>query len=241
MRGLIKILCTVIAASACLTACISDEISSSSSDRPEFSSDSLRFGQVWMGETSPAVAVTVYNRCDKVMRITDVSVSGVRGADVRLNVDGFSGTAFHDLDIRPGDSIIVLADLLPEAPVIGGRIDFSVNGTVTSLPFVGEALDPLILRDVTVTADTRLEAGAIVRVFGCLTVADGATLLIEEGASVYFHDGASLCVAGRLVAQGTPDAQIKLCGDRLGNVVTSIPFDIIPGQWGGVSVEGGKC
>ena len=82
--------------------------------------------------------------------------------------------------------------------------------------------------------------GAIVRVFGCLTVADGATLLIEEGASVYFHDGASLCVAGRLVAQGTPDAQIKLCGDRLGNVVTSIPFDIIPGQWGGVSVEG-KC
>ncbi|WP_289744939.1 hypothetical protein [Paramuribaculum intestinale] len=230
----------MIAASACLTACISDEISSSSSDRPEFSSDSLRFGQVWMGETSPAVAVTVYNRCDKVMRITDVSVSGVRGADVRLNVDGFSGTAFHDLDIRPGDSIIVLADVLPEAPVIGGRIDFSVNGAVTSLPFVGEALDPLILRDVTVTADTRLEAGAIVRVFGCLTVADGATLLMEEGASVYFHDGASLCVAGRLVAQGTPDAQIKLCGDRLGNVVTSIPFDIIPGQWGGVSVEGGS-
>ncbi|MDE5720162.1 MAG: hypothetical protein K2I34_05275 [Paramuribaculum sp.] len=200
----------------------------------------MKFGQVWMGEASPAVAVTVYNRCDKVMRISDISVYGVSGGDIRLNVDGFSGTVFHDVDIRPGDSIAVLADVLPEAPVIGGRIDFSVNGAVTSLPIAGQALDPLTLRDVTLVSDTRFEAGAIVRVFGCLTVAEGATLTIEEGAAVHFHDGASLCVEGRMLARGTPLAQIKLCGDRLGNVVTSIPFDIIPGQWGGMVVAGGS-
>ena len=72
------------------------------------------------------------------MRITDVELSGVAGADVRLNVDGFSGQTFHDVDIRPGDSIAVLADAFPERKEISGSIVFTVNGAVTSLPIAGD-------------------------------------------------------------------------------------------------------
>ena len=221
-------------------SCISDDLSSSPADRPEFSAESLDFGQIWAGEWSPAVAVTVYNRGSKVMRITDVELSGVAGADVRLNVDGFSGQTFHDVDIRPGDSIAVLADAFPERKEISGSIVFTVNGAVTSLPIAGEALEPLTLRDLTVTADTRIEAGSLVRVFGCLDVEAGATLVVEEGATLCFHDGASLRVGGKLIVQGAPGRQVKLCGDRLGNVVTTIPFDLIPGQWEGIIADGGE-
>lgn len=241
MRKLIKLIYAAVALPWVImpASCISDDLSSSPADRPEFSAESLDFGQVWAGEWSPAVAVTVYNRGSKVMRITDVALSGVSGADVRLNVDGFSGLTFHDVDMRPGDSIAVLADAFPEGKEISGSIVFTVNGAVTSLPIAGEALEPLTLRDMAVTADTRIEAGSLVRVFGCLDVRAGATLVVEEGATLCFHDGASLWVGGKLIVQGTPELQVKLCGDRLGNVVTTIPFDLIPGQWEGIVADGG--
>ncbi|MDE5632627.1 MAG: hypothetical protein K2I54_07470, partial [Muribaculaceae bacterium] len=65
-------------------------------------------------------------------------------------------------------------------------------------------------------------------------VAPGATLTIAPGTTLCFHDKAELIVRGSLHAEGTAEQPIVMTGDRTGNVVGDISFDIMSRQWGGV-------
>ena len=78
------------AASVGLGSCIEDGISTSPSDQPEFSVDTLAIGDVFTDETTPTYSFKVYNRHDKVMSINSIRLTGSKDY-FRLNVDGQSG------------------------------------------------------------------------------------------------------------------------------------------------------
>lgn len=65
-------------------------------------------------------------------------------------------------------------------------------------------------------------------------MAEGATLTVAPGTVLCFHDKASLIVRGTLVCEGTAEGPIVMTGDRTGNVVGDISFDIMSRQWSGV-------
>ncbi|MDE6300627.1 MAG: hypothetical protein K2M19_02800 [Muribaculaceae bacterium] len=223
-----------------LSGCIEDGFSDSGSDQPEFSVDTLKMGVILTEQPSTTSRFVVYNRAKKGMQISNVSLSGPHASLFRLNVDGFSGTEFRNVEIRANDSIFIFVEAtLPanerDVPVyVDASLDFVTNGVHRSVTIAAQGRDVRRLRGVTIDTDTRFEAGKPYQVFDSLVVAPGATLTVDPGVEFMFHDGAMMVVRGTLKAVGTPGNEITFAGDRTGNVAGDISFDIMSRQWTGM-------
>lgn len=215
------------------TGCIDDSVTTSGSAQPEFSTDTISLGQMWAGENSPTAMMRIYNRQSQGIILSRVAVARCIGGELRLNLDGVGGTEFHNIEIRANDSLFLLADATP-TPGFSAAVEITANGVTHTIPVSGSTISPTEFTDMTLTADYTIPAGSNIRVGGTLTIAPEATLTIGEGSTLYFRDGASVVARGRIIAHGTPQAQITLRGDRLSNVIPSIPFDVMSGQWEGI-------
>lgn len=239
LKSLIILLLAFVGASVAATSCIEDDITLSPADQPEFSVDTLKMGAVFTGVENPTFSFRVYNRHDKVLNINSIRLrSGEK--TFRLNVDGLSGSTFSDIEIRPNDSIYVMvATTLPvnghfRPTDVSDVIDFVTNGVTRSVVVTAEGSDVDRLRGEVITADTRWAADRPRQIFDSLVVAPGVTLTIDPGVTLYFHDGAYMNVRGSLKALGEAGKPVQMCGDRTGNVVTDISFDLMSRQWEGL-------
>lgn len=231
----------IIAVIIFFTSCIEDGFSNSPSHQPDYSTDTLKIGEVFTAQGTPTRSFIVYNRHSKGMVISNIKFrDSSTGEYFRVNVDGVSGREFNNVEIRAKDSIFVLVEAtVPEngfdAPrVINSPLDFTVNGVTSTVIINISGRDVNRLNGETLTADTRFTADRPYLITDSLVVAPGASLTIEAGASLYFHDKASLRVRGSLVTEGTPEKPINFTGDRTGNVVGGIPYELMSGQWDGV-------
>lgn len=222
------------------TACIEDDFTTSSSDVLEFSCDTLVFDTVFTELGTPTKRFTVYNRHKKMINISSVKFEGTNGGRFYLNVDGMTGEEFHDVEIRGEDSIFVFVEAYIDPtnknnPIeIKDNVQFVTNGVTQRVLVTAWGQDVVRKYGEVVESDARLTAEKPYVIFDSLVVAEGATLTIEPGATLCFHDDAYIDVRGTLNAIGTQYAPITLRGDRTDNVVGDIDFDIMSGQWGGV-------
>lgn len=217
-----------------LGSCIEDGYTTSSSDQPVFSVDTLQMGVIFTEAPSTTHRFTVYNRASKALNISKINLSGENASLFRLNVDGFTGREFHDVEIRANDSIFVFVETtLPanerSVPVeVAASLDFLTNGVTSSVTVAAQGRDVRRLYAETITSDTRFPADKAYQIFDSLVVAPGATLTIDPGAELFFHDGAMMVVRGSLKARGETGKEITFSGDRTGNVAADISFDIMP-------------
>ena len=229
------------AALAGMTSCIEDGYVTSADAQPVFSVDTLRMGTFFTGDVTPTYKFMVYNRHDKIMTLSSITLREGGGEGIfRLNVDGISGKSFTNIDIRPNDSIFVFVeatipvndDVLPHG--VEDKVDFITNGVTSTvvLSAVGQDVDRR--RGLVIDRDTRLDAEMPYQIFDSLIVARDATLTLGPGVKLHFHDKARMRVDGTLVTLGTPEAPVELSGDRTDNVVGSIPFDLMASQWAGL-------
>lgn len=229
------------------TGCIEDGITTAPSSQPVFSTDTLRLGTVWTGSPTPTSRFTVYNRHDKILNLSRVAFSDDPEGHFRLNVDGTSGREITDIEIRPNDSILVFVEAtIPETGmaqtvVTTRHIDFLVNGQTSSVTVTADARDIRRITSLTIVRDTLFTAEYPIQIADSLTVAAGATLTLEAGTRLLFHDKARMRVEGTLLSLGTPEKRVDMTGDRTGNVVSTIPYDIMSGQWGGVTFAEGSA
>lgn len=244
MKTLLKIFFSIVVLSA-LAGCIEDGIDTSPSAQPEFSVDTLRLGVVFTDQPTPTSRFMVYNRHDKILNISNIALrSGER--TFRLNVDGFSGTTFQNVEIRPNDSIYVFVEAtlrpngVPELTDFNDILDFTTNGVTRSVVINATGQDVERLRGVTVESDMRLDATYPYQIFDSLVVAPGATLTIGPGVRMHFHDKSYMRVYGSLVTEGTPERPVDMGGDRTGNVVGDISFDLMSSQWEGLEFAPGS-
>jgi len=232
--------------SALLTSCIEDGFDTSPSSQPAFSTDTLDMGLTFTDQPTPTHRFTVRNRHDKQLNISRIALSGEQPECFRINVDGFSGREFSDIEIRPGDSIYVFVEATlppnssPKLTDVFGSVDFTCNGVTQSVVLRAEGLDVIRRRGLTVTEDEVWDATYPYQIFDSLVVAPGATLTLREGVTLHFHDKAGLTVRGCLLAEGTPEAPVTMRGDRIDNVVGNISFDIMASQWDGVTFAPGS-
>ncbi len=231
----------IIAVLIFLTGCIEDGFSNSPSHQPEYSTDTLRIGEVFTAQGTPTRSFIVYNRNSKGIVISNIKFrDSSTGEYFRVNVDGVSGKEFNNVEIRAKDSIFVLVEAtVPEngfdAPrVINSPLDFIVNGVTSTVVINISGRDVNRLNGETITADTRFTADRPYLITDSLVVAPDVTLTIDAGATLHFHDKASLRVRGTLVTEGTPEKPINFTGDRTGNVVGGIPYELMSGQWDGL-------
>lgn len=222
------------------SSCIEDDFTTSSSEVLEFSCDTLAFDTVFTELGTPTKKFTVYNRHKKMINISSIKMSGANGGKFHLNVDGVTGEEFHDVEIRGKDSIFVFIEAYIEPndknnPIeITDYVQFVTNGVPQKVTVTAWGQDVVRKYGEVLTEDTRFTAERPYVIFDSLVVEQGATLTIDPGATVCFHDKAFMEVRGKLSAIGTQEAPITLRGDRTDNVVGDIDFDIMSGQWGGV-------
>lgn len=239
MKMIVRFLLSITVVLA-LGACIEDGFTTSPSDTPVFSTDIVDMGDVFTDETTPTSRILIHNRNSKSLLLSEISLSGPDAEYFRINVDGSSTPqGWTNLEIRGKDSVFVLIQAtLPERGDLtdnfSAQLDVRTNGVVTSLPIVARGVNVTRLRAQTITSDTRLVADKPYQIYDSLVVAPGATLTIDPGTTLCFHDKGELIVRGTLICEGTAEQPIVMTGDRTGNVVTDISFDIMSRQWTGV-------
>ena len=244
MKNILLSLSLLLAAA--LGGCIEDSFSTAPADAPVAAVDTLRMGTVFTEECTPTFRFTLHNRASKSVSISSISLSGADAGHFRINVDGFSGKEFHHVEIRNRDSIFIFVEATLPAngrttPVpADARVEYSCNGVTRSVVLQAMGRDACRLRAHTVTGTLDTDPARPYIVYDSLVVAPGATLNILPGTEMYFHDGAHMAVRGTLRAAGTPDAWIHLAGDRTGNVVADISFDIMSRQWTGIFFTAGS-
>lgn len=222
-----------------LVGCIEDGFTTSPSDQPVFSVDTLSMGIVFTDEPTPTHRFVVRNPHTKQLEIADISVSGPDAECFRLNVDGISGSRFQSVEIRGKDSIFVFVEAtLPPGtdPLTDyeASIDFMTNGVSRSVVIAAQGQNVRRMNAATINVDTHFDSTLPYQIYDSLVVAPGATLTIAPGAQLCFHDKAMLIVRGTLVANGTVESPVSMTGDRTGNVVGDISFDLMSRQWTGV-------
>lgn len=224
-----------------MVSCIDDEVTTSPYAKLSFSVDTLSFDTVFTGTGTPTARLLVYNRNKKTVRISEIRIKD-DNSYFRMNVDGQSGDIFHDIEIRGEDSIYMFVECtLPEnegsKPYLReDAILFTTNGNQQKVVLEAYGQNVTRLYNAVVETDMTLTAEQPYVVFDSLVVAKGATLTIEPGTQLLFHDKASMRVHGRLIANGTPDKKIQMRGDRLDNVLPDVGYDILAGQWDGIII-----
>ena len=223
-----------------MVSCISDDFTTSPSDVLSFSTDTVSFDTVFTDLGTPTARLKVFNKARKSVNISSIRFASAE-SNFMMNVDGQSGKEFSDVEIRGGDSIFVFIECyIPEQQqntpqLVEDNLVFVTNGVTQNVVCEAWGQNVTRLRNLTVEGDTTLTAELPYVIFDELTVAEGATLKIEPGANLLFHDGASMRVNGTLEAVGAPGKMINFRGDRLDNVLPDVAYDILAGQWGGVS------
>lgn len=227
----------------CVTSCIEDGFTTSSSDVLEFSSDTISFDTVFTDETTAQKRFLIYNRHKKQLNIESMTItSRYEGAKFIFNVDGRSGEEFHNIELRGEDSIYVFVKVHIDANEknppfdVYGDLSCITNGVKQNVVLFAAGQNAATLRDMHITKDTEFDTQRPYRIMDSLVVEKGATLTIPAGVSLYFHDKAKMKVEGTLKALGSKDKFIHLRADRLDKVVGGIPFELMASQWNGVFI-----
>lgn len=222
-------------------SCISDEFTTSPSDVLTFSSDIVSFDTVFTDLGTPTARLRVFNTAKKSVNISSIRFANPETA-FSMNVDGQSGKQFSDVEIRGGDSIFIFIEcFIPEQQqntpqLVEDRLQFVTNGVTQDVTVEAWGQNVKRLRGLTVTEDMTLTAEIPYVVFDSLTVASDATLRIEPGVNLLFHDGAKMTVDGTIEAVGEPGRMINFRGDRLDNVLPDVEYDVLAGQWEGLRI-----
>lgn len=231
-----------------LTACTDDEhFSASPAYTLSFSSDTLVFDTAFNNTTTTTQSLWVYNRTDKNLRLSSVSLAGGTTTGFRANVDGEplgqgAAGAIATAELLRHDSLRVLVDLKTPAEqtdsflAIHDDLVFLLeSGVEQRIHLDGASWKAVRLQDVHISRDTTISSPSMpVVVYGNLTVDSAATLTLAAGTTLYFHEDAGLHVYGTLLARGTAAQPVVLRGDRLDNMFDYLPYDRTPGQWQGL-------
>ena len=236
------------AVSLVLAAC--DDYDTFTTDRSatlQFSNDTVLFDTLITTIPSSTKTLTVYNRGDQGLRISEVRLEAGSASPFRVNIDGqdMSRSAENrvtDFEVRRRDSIIVRIEVtLPEqnnddVAVVEDVLRFTLeSGMEQKVPLIVSGRDAFFIQGLTLNADTTFSAQRPIVVYDSLVVAPDATLTLSAGTQLLFHENAGLIVRGRLIAEGMLEAPVVLRGDRTDHMFDYLPYDRLPSRWEGLT------
>lgn len=227
-----------------------DDFSISSSSRLTFSIDTLRVDTCFSGVPTPTKTFWVYNNSGKNLRMSSVRLANGNQSGFRVNVDGSylssqQGFRVNDVEIRDNDSIRVFVELTSplnhkDTPqLVSDELVFlHESGVEQSVPLRGCSWDALMYDTITIIRDSTIQSDRPIVVKGRIRVAEGATLTISAGTTLYMHAGAYIDIFGSLNIAGEVGNKVTIRGDRLDNMFDYLKYDEISGQWGGIRFSG---
>lgn len=216
-------------------SCRDEEILTDSSAKLKFSTDTVMFDTVFNGIGSATKRFQIYNRHNQPIKISSLWLARGQSSCFKINVDGMAENQIDGLEIKGGDSLFVFVEVRinPSTNDLLERdsVCFSVNGNIQHVKLLAFGQNVHLLSDQVIETQTWTSEKPYL-IYKTIMVGAQQTLTIKEGTRLYFHRGASLIVAGRLLVQGTKAAPVIFQGDRLESF-----YDDKPGQWGGVYTD----
>ena len=226
-----------------------EEFSTAPTDLLRFSTDSVNFDTVISGQPTNTRTFMVYNPNARSLRISRAFLGRGTESVFRVNIDGTfleNGEA-SNFELYAEDSLRVFLEMTApvsdsdEPVAVEDELTFVLeSGQTQSVTLTAYGQDVVVLKGWTVTADTTLTARRPYQVYDSLVVAPDVTLSLPAGARLYFHPDARLIVHGTLRAEGALGNEVMMRGDRMGNMFSNQPYDLIPGQWGGIVLTSGS-
>lgn len=232
-----------------LIAC--DDYDAFTTDRTatlRFSADTVRFDTLISTVPSSTRTLTVYNRGDEGLRISQVQLLRGKASPFRVNIDGqdMSRSADNlvtDFEVRRRDSILVRIEVtVPQQDAdsvitFADTLDFTLeSGLRQQVQLIASGRDAFFISARTINADTTFTARRPIVVYDSLVVAPGVTLTLEAGTQLLFHEKAGIVVHGTLIADGTLDQPVVMRGDRTDHMFDYLPYDRLPSRWEGLTL-----
>ena len=250
MRKVLAAWAVALAVMCAAVGCVEERLTDDPSARLEFSCDTLVMDTLFAGVPSRTSRLMVYNRNDRALNISAVSLGGGERSQFRFNVDGHippEDNRLTDIVIKAKDSLYVFVELTAETEeevsslLVEDSLMFLCNGTESRVQLVACAKNARLLRNCSLEGDMTFDSVRPYLIYGYLHVPEGNTLTLTAGSTLYFHDGADLVVDGNLRSDGTLDAPVTLRGDRLDRMDDDdgTPYDYMPLQWGSVYLQNG--
>ena len=227
-----------------------DDFTTERSETLAFDHDSICFDTLITTIPSATKTLIVYNHGEKGLRIREIRLAGGAESPFRINVDGqdlsrSENNRATDFEVRRSDSIFVRCEVtVPEQAVdtavsVEDALLFTLESGLTQrVVLMAGGQNAWFMRGEVITADTTLHGGKPIVVYDSLVVAPEATLTLDAGTQLLFHNKAGLMVHGRLVANGTQEAPVVLRGDRMDHIFDYLTYDRLPGSgiWEGVTI-----
>lgn len=223
--------------------CQDEDFTTDSSYKLTFSADTISFDTIFSETLTATQRMMVYNETSKDIRIEKITLESSAKC-FQINVNGQSGEDFTNVELRAKDSMFIfvqarMAELGHDAPFyLVDSLVFRYNGNKQDVKLTAYGQDAHRLKSVTIERDTHFVNDKPYLIFDTLRVAEGATLVIDPGTRLFFHNNAHLQVKGRIVADGDfANAPILFRGDRTDFIYDNIGYDKIVGQWDGISIS----
>lgn len=232
---------------ALISSCSDDDsFTPSQQNLLTFSTDTVKLDTVFSNVPTPTKTFWVFNHSGDGIRCVNVRLERGNQTGFRVNVDGTylgeaSGFQASNVEIRNKDSIRVFVELTSPLNYQEGPVSWQDNllftlesGVVQKVALSAFTWDAVFVNNLHVKGEQTLSGEKPIVVYGGIMVDSAATLTINKGTTLYFHNDAGIDVYGRLLCKGEADANITLRGDRIDRMFAYLPYDNVSGQWKGI-------
>lgn len=214
-----------------------------------FSDDTVKFDTVFSTIGSTTKQLMVYNRNDEGIRISEARLTKAENTPFRVNVDGSyldpeTGAVAYNFEVHDNDSLFVFAEVtMPfnnqdEPVALDDTLIFLLeSGVQQSVIFSAVGQDVYLWQAVTIFSDTTINTAKPILIYDSLVIDKNATLTLEAGTQLYFHDDAAFYVDGCIKAQGIRDQYVVFRSDRTDYMFSYLPYDNTPMRWGGIMLR----
>lgn len=213
----------------------------------EFSSDTITFDTVFTTIGSSTRTLMIYNNNNDNLKISSIKLDKGDDSPFSINIDGESGTDFNDIDIYSNDSLFVFirVTINPNDDnnpfFVEDKLIFETNNNkqIISLTAYGQnAIYIIADQELSGFPKFKIVADSLdvihwtaekpYVIFGYALINSYGTLVIDEGARIYLHNGSGIWAysEGQLIVNGTSTNPVVFQGDRLEDY-----YDNEPGQW----------
>ena len=221
-----------------------DEFTTDAGALLSFETDTVRFDTVFTTIGSSTKRFKVFNNNKKGIRCQSVTLESGGASGFRINVDGHSGAMLPDIEVPGNDSIFIFAEVTlnpqdSDAPVmVRDRMVFNLErGRQQYLVLEAYGQDIIILRAEEIKADRTLTGARPYLIYDSIAVKQGATLTLDAGTTLCFHDKAYMSVHGNIVCNGTQEKPVTFRGDRTDRMFQNLPYDLLDALWGGITIH----
>lgn len=223
-----------------VSACEKETYNRSADAKLKFSADTLLFDTIFTDIGSATYELRVLNPYRESLWLDYICLAGGENSPYRLNIDGEPANCLEDIQIAPGDSIFIFAEVTidpngADQPfIVKDSIRFSVNGNQQDVDLISFGQNVHLIRGE-VLQSAVWDSLRPYLIYSSSMIDTNAVLQIQEGTRIYFHRGVTLYIAGSLQIEGSQQHPVWLKGDRLEAV-----YEDIPGQWNGLYFVNGS-